>query len=163
MIVALRNSDKILEYLLSRTVFVSDCWIWEGGSISSEYGIAYKKGLVENVLIHRLSWFLFNAALPGRVVRHSCDNRKCWNPHHLLSGTHAQNTEDMMQRGRHVKAHPGRSRVRYVVWDSRRNCWKVSINDCPRLGTKSFERGPFFTVAEAQHWAEEHGLYASSR
>ena len=34
------------------------------------------------------------------VVRHSCDNRKCVNPDHLIYGTQADNIADMVGRQR---------------------------------------------------------------
>jgi hypothetical protein len=37
---------------------------------------------------------------PGQIVRHTCDNPACVNPHHLVAGTHAQNVDDMIVRGR---------------------------------------------------------------
>jgi hypothetical protein len=36
----------------------------------------------------------------GVVIRHSCDNRPCCEPLHLLSGTHADNVQDRVARGR---------------------------------------------------------------
>ena len=38
--------------------------------------------------------------LPGQVVRHTCDNKLCINPDHLLSGTIQDNNKDAYERGR---------------------------------------------------------------
>jgi hypothetical protein len=37
------------------------------------------------------------------VIRHTCDNRKCINPKHLLIGTPMDNSRDMVKRGRVAK------------------------------------------------------------
>jgi hypothetical protein len=36
----------------------------------------------------------------GLVVRHTCDNPRCINPEHLLIGTHQDNADDKVRRGR---------------------------------------------------------------
>ena len=38
----------------------------------------------------------------GVVLRHKCDNRRCWNPNHLEPGTPKDNVQDMMARARHA-------------------------------------------------------------
>lgn len=35
------------------------------------------------------------------MVMHICDNPPCWNVEHLVGGTHADNVEDKVQKGRH--------------------------------------------------------------
>lgn len=87
------------------------CWPWVRARNADGYGRVgvAPAGTVE--LAHRVSWAI---AHPGetvpRVVRHTCDNPPCVNPAHLLGGTHKDNTDDMLDRGRHRtpvgEAHP---------------------------------------------------------
>jgi hypothetical protein len=54
---------------------------------------------------HRASWFLFKGH-PGKwLVLHKCDNPPCVNPDHLFLGTHNDNVQDKIKKGRQV---PGR-------------------------------------------------------
>lgn len=49
----------------------------------------------------RLVYQIKKGPIPDyRIIRHTCDNMKCINPDHLIIGTYADNTEDMMSRGR---------------------------------------------------------------
>lgn len=43
----------------------------------------------------------------GLIIRHKCDNRKCINPHHLESGTHYDNAQDRVKRGRSSTGYTG--------------------------------------------------------
>jgi hypothetical protein len=50
---------------------------------------------------HRVVWEMAHGPVPdGMVVRHRCDNPPCVRLDHLLLGTNADNTRDMMERGR---------------------------------------------------------------
>ena len=86
-----------------------ECWPWKGivdkvhgygvGSIS-------RQGKSQHWRAHRLSYIIHHGHLPeDLVVRHTCDNRPCVNPHHLLVGTPKDNAQDMMVRGRFRNAH----------------------------------------------------------
>ncbi len=50
---------------------------------------------------HRVVWQKHNGSIPsGVIIRHSCDNPACVNVDHLEIGTHADNVNDCIKRGR---------------------------------------------------------------
>lgn len=83
-----------------------ECWEWTAGIHKTGYGaMHYKKveGKFSNGdKAHRFSFELHNGRPieTGKHILHSCDNRKCVNPHHLREGTNAENVQDKVSRGR---------------------------------------------------------------
>lgn len=78
-----------------------DCWEWVGTmNTRFGYGQFFYRG--SNWRVNRLSWTLYNnTTIPdGLHVCHSCDNTKCVNPNHLWLGTHQDNMNDKIQKGR---------------------------------------------------------------
>ena len=79
-----------------------ECWPWRGSFLPSGYG-AFWWGQ-NNVTAHRAAYTILVGHIPdGLVVRHSCDNKWCVNPAHLLAGTQAQNIADKVTRDRQAK------------------------------------------------------------
>ena len=79
------------------------CWEWAGYVNQQGYGVIRKRQV--GIAAHRLAFEHWNGSIPqGLVIRHSCDNRRCVQPKHLLLGTPADNNRDMMSRGRHNTA-----------------------------------------------------------
>ncbi len=78
------------------------CWEWGGAKNSRGYGAVEIKGKM--VYTHRLaaSLFLGFDLSSNLCVLHHCDNRLCWNPHHLFVGTQQDNTLDMIAKGRGI-------------------------------------------------------------
>ncbi len=75
------------------------CWEWRGTLNRYGYGTISIEGKTK--LAHRVCYRVWKEAIaPGMFLCHTCDNRKCCNPHHLYQGTHADNMRDMVERGR---------------------------------------------------------------
>lgn len=52
-------------------------------------------------LAHRVSWELHNGSIPDNMfVLHKCDIGQCVNPDHLFLGTHKDNCQDGLKKGR---------------------------------------------------------------
>jgi hypothetical protein len=76
-----------------------DCWIWQGGKNKCGYGIFNYKD--KCILAHRFSWMLYKGDIPEDLcVCHKCDIRNCQNPKHLWLGTHKDNMQDAVKKGR---------------------------------------------------------------
>lgn len=76
------------------------CWEFQGAKDQDGYGKIRIGGEIERT--HRLSFMCKHGPVElGMVVRHKCDNPPCCNPAHLEVGTHAENMQDMVARGRH--------------------------------------------------------------
>lgn len=82
---------------------LSNCWNWEA-SLQDGYGyfkLDTSKPRRGEQCAHRVMWMFENGAIPeGLWVLHKCDNRRCVNPNHLFLGTHQDNVDDMMRKGR---------------------------------------------------------------
>jgi hypothetical protein len=58
----------------------------------------------KNIYIHRYMYEKYKGEIPkGMVIRHKCDNPNCINPEHLEVGTHRDNVNDKISRGRQLK------------------------------------------------------------
>jgi len=57
------------------------------------------------VYVHREVYFFNKGDIPkGKIILHTCDNSDCINPNHLIIGTHKDNTQDMIEKGRNYNA-----------------------------------------------------------
>lgn len=92
----------LLNKLLNKIIVnpVTDCWEWQAGTNNIGYGMIRDGDKMRTA--HRVSYEEHNnVQIPkGKCVLHSCDNTKCVNPNHLWLGSHKDNTQDMIRKGR---------------------------------------------------------------
>ena len=78
------------------------CWPWTGSVSTHGYGTLHMLGRYWGA--HKAAYFFSHGPVPdGLQVRHTCDNRICCNPAHLLIGTIQDNMNDKKARGRSPK------------------------------------------------------------
>ena len=131
---------------------VTDCWIWTGATNKGGYGVVRHGGRVGSV--HRLVM----DAPPGQTVRHTCDNPPCYNPHHLISGTQAENMLDMKSKGRASRSFKSRSNAT-VTWDDVRSIREMHERGCTpaEIGVRypQIGRGAIYRITRNQTWKED--------
>lgn len=106
------QKDQLKSWFWSkvRVLGSDDCWEWTGRLDDKGYGASrtlYDHGYPQRS--SRAAYILtFGEIEKGLVVRHSCNNRKCCNPRHLVKGTQRDNMLDRKRAGNYPKGseHP---------------------------------------------------------
>ena len=103
---------------------MSECILWTGPVNNSGYGNAGGRPA------HRVAWEKANGreAPEGMVVMHTCANRLCVNPEHLVLGTQHENRMEMVQRGVNPKQKISFEEAALIRW-------------CGLQGTKTYGWG----------------------
>lgn len=86
----------------------SECWPWIACRDKSGYGqicMILPSGSKETLRSHRVAFCIcrgypLDYLTTKCLVRHTCDNPSCVNPSHLELGSHQDNMNDMVRRGR---------------------------------------------------------------
>lgn len=94
-----RTKKEKLKWLLSKTKTVNECLEWQGCLHPTGYSMVWHDGKSDRG--HRVMYCLTKGPIPKpMVVMHSCDNRKCINPKHLVLGTQQINMQDCANKNR---------------------------------------------------------------
>jgi hypothetical protein len=86
-----------------------DCWLWTGATTRG-YAYFYRARGCTTVASH-FAWLLGSGEeVPAdRIVLHRCDNPLCVRFDHLFIGTFADNTADMISKGRMISPYQSRT------------------------------------------------------
>lgn len=77
------------------------CWEYLGRITAKGYGQVKRRKIHKHAIFaHRYSFFLVHGRFPKNLLCHKCDNEKCVNPDHLFEGTHQDNSDDKIRKGR---------------------------------------------------------------
>jgi HNH endonuclease len=88
--------DWLIEALKSHNS--NECLLWPFAATPKGYGHCWFQGHGRRA--HRIAFFITYGHWPFPEARHTCDVRLCFNPAHIIEGTHIENVADMVARGR---------------------------------------------------------------
>lgn len=107
MIEQLTEKDRARFWSHVAVVGDDECWPWLGEVNKDGYGLVKftinkKRRTFQS---HRIArFFATGERLESSVIaRHKCDYPRCCNPSHILTGTHADNVRDRVERGRSAR------------------------------------------------------------
>lgn len=77
------------------------CFMWMGAQQRGQYGSVRDRRTGKARGAHQLMYEIRHGLIPpGMLVMHKCDNPPCINPAHLTTGTHKDNSDDKVAKGR---------------------------------------------------------------
>ncbi len=104
LIEAMQDTDRWLVLFCRQIELTDSCWLWNGAAGHDSVPVYVYKYKTTNA--YKVAYNLANDNEPdasvgeGNVIMHSCDNAMCVNPDHLSVGTHWDNTQDAIKKGR---------------------------------------------------------------
>jgi hypothetical protein len=143
-----------IEDVLANTLRTeSGCMEWQGAINKDGYAACNAYGLFKSQALHREVHRLHTGATP-EVVMHSCDNRKCINPEHLVSGTPEANLLDKLVKNRQAQgAANGRAKLTPQAVLKIRELWSTGGPTYKEIGAKfGVSRATVWRVLSGTNW-----------
>jgi hypothetical protein len=147
------TDTKVFARFMAKVTVGDGCWTWTAARNSQGYGMFGFRGINAN-RAHRVAWMMFRGEIPAGIhVLHTCDNPSCVKPSHLFLGTPADNSADMVRKGRHQTG---------AAWNPRgelnpkSKCTEVGIREIRALslaGIGAVEIGRRFHISRFAVWS----------
>lgn len=101
---------------------------------------------------HRAAWIVVHGEIPtGKFVLHKCDNPSCINTDHLFLGTHVDNSDDKVAKGRQAR---GESSGRAKLKEQDVLAIRKNTNDSGANIAKSYGMSPeaVYSIKKKRNW-----------
>lgn len=97
-----RKRNSLEDVLNKYDIDSNGCWIYNGSSLSSGYGVFYYQSA--GLMAHRISYQLLVGEIPdGLVLDHLCRNKLCINPEHLEPVKQGENARRWFKGYKHCE------------------------------------------------------------
>ena len=136
------------DWFLSLADRSGDCWTWMGRRMEGKWDY----GMFRRGPAHVWAYRHWVGPIPdGLQVRHYvCDNPPCVNPAHLLLGTHCDNMQDMVDRGRQPRG--GRVHTAKLTEDEVREIRASSATNRELAATFGVDKSVISRVRSGKTW-----------
>lgn len=96
----LSDTERAQWYFDNKTKIEGECFVWQGQLNNQGYGAIYLKrgGKKVTVSAHRFIYLNLIKDVGREPLHHTCANRPCVNPEHLVPTSQAENTLEMLSR-----------------------------------------------------------------
>lgn len=157
----MRTDDAAFWARVDQSGGANACWPWRGAINASGYGSVSIRSKIRTA--SRIAYELANGPIPkglgyhGNVVRHSCDNRPCCNPQHLILGTQADNNRDRDERGRIKSRRKGEANHKAVLTSDQVQTIRLRVGGgaAYELVAREFDcsKSAISHIANGRNWA----------
>lgn len=99
----MESARQYVSRLIEEMRGTEGCWVWPLSTTRAGYGQLARRegGVAVHYYAHRLAFEVsFGEIGDSLEVCHTCDNPSCFNPSHLFVGTHKENMQDSVKKGR---------------------------------------------------------------
>jgi len=153
----LTKRQKLVERFWSKVdlwfgITDEDCWNWIAPVNNNGYGSMSFYGKMMST--SQVAWYLKTGFISKLHIRHTCDNRICVNPSHLIEGTHQDNMNDRDSRNRNPKGTKhGRSKLSdQQVLDIKRLCLNEKFGVKQIAAKYGVDRSTISLIRDGKIW-----------